>query len=153
MDSDSAVLIAAIAADREAMAKRLEALNDAVQRPQWETDAAVSDHVGTCIHHWYGGAEGILERLCRAFEGKLPAGDRWHNQLLDQMALDLGATRGPVIAGETRDALRKVLAFRHFFRHAYAAEWEPELLEMAVGNLRRAADLFDRDIDGFLGKF
>lgn len=73
MSADRTVLLAAIAGDREAMRRRVSAIRAAKERPDWGMDVAIGDHVGTSIHHWYGGVEGVLERLIRAFEGKLPS--------------------------------------------------------------------------------
>jgi len=153
LDSAAAtILAAAIAADRVTLARRIDALREARARPAWGDDDALNDHVATCIHHWYGAAESVLERVVRAFEGSVPAGERWHNELLDQAALELPGIRAAVLRDPTRDALRKVLAFRHFFRHAYAVSWERDRLELAVADCLSAAPLLDADLDALLAR-
>ncbi len=151
-EAEAAILRAAVAADREAMARRVAAVREAMARPAWGDDDALSDHVATCIHHWYGGAESILERVARALDGKLPSGDRWHQALLEQLALDLPGTRSAVLRPSTRESLRRVLGFRHFFRHAYDTAWDDQRLALAVADLEAAAALLAEDLDALVGR-
>ncbi|MGO8995156.1 MAG: hypothetical protein ACLQVI_17715 [Polyangiaceae bacterium] len=79
------------------------------------------------LHHAYGAVESALTRVARAFDGP-PEGADWHQALLDAMALEIEGLRPAVLSpASVRDA-RVLLAFRHFFRHAYAATWDAERL-------------------------
>jgi len=79
------------------------------------------------LHHAYGAVEAALTRVAKCFEG-VPGGAEWHQELLSSMALDIDTVRPAVLSAASVAQLRKLLAFRHFFRHAYAAAWDPEQL-------------------------
>ncbi len=79
----------------------------------------------------YGAIESALERIARTIEGSVPAGRDWNVALLEGMALEIEGVRPPVLSPTSLALLRRLLAFRHFFRHAYAATLD----------LRRLADL------------
>jgi hypothetical protein len=51
------------------------------------------------------------------------------------MGLELPGVRPAVLSRASVDALRRLLGFRHFFRHAYAVELDPVQLDA----LRREA--------------
>jgi hypothetical protein len=84
--------------------------------------------VALALHHAYTGIEAILLRVARALEGEEPSGPDWHKELLEEMALNLPDVRPAILSAETIAALRLLLAFRHFFRHAYTTELSPARL-------------------------
>ena len=75
-----------------------------------------------CLHHAYCAIESALVRISRALEGRLPAGPDWHQELLESMALEIEAVRPAALSASSLTPLRRLLGFRHFFRHAYAVE-------------------------------
>lgn len=72
------------------------------------------------LHAWYTGLESILERIARVLEGSVPTGPSSHQELLRNMTLPLSEVRPAIIPSELHPELSELLAFRHFFRHAYA---------------------------------
>jgi len=72
------------------------------------------------LHDYYTAAETLFERVARLLDGDVPGGDRWHRDLLQQMATDLLPVRGALLRGEDLPWLEDLLKFRHFLRHAYA---------------------------------
>jgi hypothetical protein len=87
------------------------------------------------LHHAYSGVEAILERTTRTIEGGLPEGPDSHRALLDAAALDIEDIRPPLISRATLAGLHELRGFRHFVRHAYAVDLDPERLS----DLRRRA--------------
>jgi hypothetical protein len=79
--------------------------------------------VAVALDHYYSSIEASLEMVGRVFDLAMPAGADWHRALLHGMRKG-SATRPPVLASETADGLEDLLAFRHFLRHAYAADLE-----------------------------
>ena len=77
------------------------------------------------------------------FDTATPVGADWHRSLLRSMRLAT-ETRPPVITCEAADGLEDLLAFRHFLRHAYAAELEWDRLRDLAAALpalqRKVAD-------------
>jgi hypothetical protein len=97
------------------------------------------------LHHGYGAIESALERVARSIEGSLPAGRDWHVALLENMSLDIEGIRPRVLSEESLGLLRGLLAFRHFFRHAYAISLEAPRLEALRGEVLALRAPLDQD--------
>ena len=83
--------------------------------PSFERLAALS----TVLNSFYTGIERIFERIASQVDPTQPDGERWHIELLNQVARP-SESRPAVISEQSRQALRDYLAFRHRSRHAYA---------------------------------
>jgi hypothetical protein len=119
-------LRAEVTSDREAFEKLVEELEalplDDEPGPGDLARAAVA------LHHGYGAIEAALARLARTLGEGVPEGEDWHQALLKVMGLAVEGVRPPVLSPETVDGLRRLLGFRHFFRHAYAISLDSERL-------------------------
>jgi hypothetical protein len=120
-------LRAEVASDLEAFRSRVNELRappplSSAGRPQL-AEAAVA------LHHAYGAVEAALSRIARAIDDGLPEGPDWHQSLLHVMALAIPSVRPPVLSKDALDVLQRLLAFRHFFRHAYAIDLDGSRLE------------------------
>ena len=104
--------------------------------PTFERLAALSQ----VLISFYTGLERIFERVARRIDHSLPQGERWHTDLLHQVARPTDE-RLALISEETRQSLREYLAFRHHSRHAYAhhLEW-PRMKDLVI----RVSDTWDR---------
>ena len=110
--------------------------------------------VAVALHHGYSAIETALSRVARAIEGSLPTGPDWHQELVESMALDIPEVRPAILSQETLPLLRRLLAFRHFFRHAYAVPLDPAQLadlraqaEALRAPLRADLEKLDRFLD------
>jgi len=107
-----------ISEDREAMALRVAEIEEAtthLQERPWTSHAAMA------VHGWYTALEATLERIARTLDGDVPGGERWHRDLLSQLTVEVPGVRPAVLPRALLPELLELLAFRHFFRHAYAA--------------------------------
>lgn len=145
-----AVLLAEVGADRMALAGHATHVRTALASAPWQPGDPLLSVVAVALHHYYGGAEAIFERIAKAFEGAPDRGPRWHADLLERMALDLPRVRPAVIGREAHTALVELLGFRHFFRHAYAVAFHPAKLERRALDLAVADAALARDLDRFL---
>ena len=120
-------LRAEIESDREAFEARIVELRglDLTSETTAEADLA---QAALALHHAYSAVESLLERVSRTIEGGLPEGADWHQALLEAMALDIDEVRPRVLGDESMRLLRRLLAFRHFLRHAYAVKLARERL-------------------------
>lgn len=143
------VLRAEVEADLGALATHHEVTTRALGVADWSADTPVVSVVAVALHHYYGAAESIFERIARFFEGLPERGDRWHIDLLQAMALRIDDIRPAVLRAETLHGLRELLAFRHFFRHAYAVSFDPVKLRRAAEDLVRTHPLLAADLDRF----
>ena len=139
-------LRAEIASDRAALSACLDELAALSLTPP-AADRGDLARVAVALHHAYSAYETILVRLAREFEGEPAAGPDWHQALLDRMSLELEGVRPRVIAAESQAALRLLLGFRHFFRHAYAVALDPERLEALRSRAVSSRELLSADLD------
>jgi hypothetical protein len=120
-----------------------------------EDDVVSHGYVALTVHRFYTACEAIFERIARECEGNLPVGADSHQALLDDMGLELPSVRPAVLRDETAHALRPLLRFRHFVRHAYAVRWDPERLRAVAGAMLAVWPLVDADLvafDAFLSR-
>lgn len=144
--ADLATLIASINGDRRA-AERHAAL--ALRLSDRLDDEVSQSAFAGSLHHFYSALESIAERVLRAFDETIPKGDRWHQELLELASLDVPDHRPALFAETTLPLLRRSLAFRHFFRHAYAATWDPVELARNAAILRALVPLVEADLERF----
>lgn len=104
--------------------------------------------VAVALDHYYSSIEASLEMIGRIFDSASPAGSDWHRSLLRKMEL-ASATRPPVLAPETAAGLEDLLAFRHFLRHAYAAELEWKRMGGLAAALPGIRQQVKKDISNF----
>jgi hypothetical protein len=120
-------LRAEIASDLAAYGSWVEEL--AGLAPLTASPRATLAQVAVALHHAYGAVESALARISRLLEDSPPEGPDWHQNLLSGMALDVEGVRPAVLSGTALAALRRLLGFRHFFRHAYAVDLDGARLE------------------------
>lgn len=142
-----------LAVDREALRRMESKLRSLQTSPPQPLDEAHLAFGAVCIHGWYTGLETLIERVLTAIDQSTPSGARSHAELLSQAAIELPGMRPALFPHALVGTLSKVLSFRHFFRHAYAVEWDPEEIRkniervlMLEPSIRTALDAFD----GFL---
>jgi hypothetical protein len=111
-----------------------------------QRDRGLLAAVAVDLHRYYTGVENALERIERTLAAPPPYGPTWHRDLLWGATRPLGDARPAVLDAATATALDPVLAFRHFFRHAYAVELDPLRLANVVGSLCTAHPLVERDM-------
>jgi uncharacterized protein YutE (UPF0331/DUF86 family) len=91
--------------------------------------------VAALLHNFYNGVENVLKQAMRAAGRPLPQGDSWHKDLL------ASAVEAGLLPSELGTELRRYLAFRHFFSHAYSLDLHAARMEPLVAD---AASLFER---------
>ncbi len=81
--------------------------------------------IASVLHSFYTGLENIFKCVAKDIDLSVPTGDRWHRQLLQQMASEK-EVRGAVLTTATVERLVEYLGFRHYYRHGYSffLEWE-----------------------------
>lgn len=142
-------------ADRRVLAIRAELERDwANVRVQAERAQSVdpaagapeASHVALALDHAYEGFEQILLRLERALSLPERTGASWHRAILSDATLPIPGVRPALVPARAEREWEHLLAFRHFLRHAYAAELDPERLRRNVQRLAQAVELTDSSL-------
>ncbi len=93
------------------------------------------DGVALNLHGFYSGLERIFELVATAVYGKKPEGEKWHQELLTQMASELPGTRPAVLSDVSSNGLDAYRGFRHVVRNVYAYKFDPMKIKTLVENL------------------
>lgn len=87
--------------------------------------------VAALMHNFYNGVENILKQPFSNGDYAIPTRSAWHRELLSK------SVEYQLISDSIADELKKYLAFRHFFSHAYALELYPERLEHLAKGIQK----------------
>lgn len=105
--------------------------------------------LGSYLHQFYNGIEGILERIATQIDRHVPRGEHSHAELLQQMSEAQGDLRPAVVDSVLWFQLDELRRFRNFFRHAYGHKliWEKlrrnvEAMRPVLAQLRAQLTVF-----------
>jgi len=107
------------------------------------------DSVALNLHSFYSGLERIFVIIARQLDQVFPSGERWHRDLLEQMAEERLEERPAVLSVRTLDLLDDFLAFRHLIRSLYAFELDVERLRYLIDQLPEAFFCIKQDLGSF----
>ena len=93
------------------------------------------------LHNMYNGIENVMKQFLLAHDLRMPSGESWHRDLLLKIASE------DLVTESTAEELKRYLAFRHFFNHAYALDLDPDRLKPLIADARRVFDALKKDID------
>ena len=97
----------------------------------------------------YTGFEKIFERIANEIDKQLPKGERWHTDLLTQMA-ERCPERPPVISEGTQQRLEQLLRFRHKVNNIYGDELIYEKAEAHATSITELFTSVSEDLDTFI---
>ena len=103
------------------------------------------------IHNLYSAFEQLFETVVHFFENRLEE-ERYHIDLLRRMRLEIEGIRPALVSDGAFDLLDELRRFRHFFRHAYTAELNPDKLDDLLGNVRRLREIHRQDVKKFIDR-
>lgn len=130
------------------VAQATGAVDRAIQHPQdqdYFLAAAAFD-----LHGFYTGVERLLEMIAREVDGGQPTGQRWHRELLTQMALAMPGLRPAVLSSDTSTALTEYLEFRHVVRNVYTFNLRAGRVVELVGGVRAVYEQVTHDLLAFV---
>lgn len=92
-------------------------------------------HLAALLHAYYNAFETLVERIARELDGGVPTGERWHEALLLQATIEIPGVRPAIVDASLHDGLHALRKFRHFFRHSYGLELDPDKVVENAGRL------------------
>lgn len=84
------------------------------------------DSVALNLPGFYSGLERLFQLVAKHIDGHLPAGQNWHQVLLQAMGHEIVDIRPALIHIEQIDKLDEFRRFRHVVRNVYATNLIPE---------------------------
>ena len=128
--SEISKLVQFVAASMEKIDELASSIDDAAgKNDDANIDVGAKAFLAVELHRYYTGLESVLERIVRVIDGTIPAGESWHRDLLMVASRPISNLRPTVLDAKAAGALHRLLAFRHFFRHAYFVELDWNELE------------------------
>jgi hypothetical protein len=115
-----------------------------------DSDAGDIETAAACamLHSFYTEIEKILNLIARECDGRMPPSDKWHKELLNQMAAPTN-TRPAVITSDLVEILSEFLAFRHLFRGASIALMRWDKLSPLVAKVDQTYLQARRELETF----
>lgn len=105
--------------------------------------------IADSLSKYYTCLETVFLRISKFFENDLSP-SRWHQDLLDRMALDIPEIRPAVIGGRTCKCLRELLRFRHFTRYYFELDYDWDRISFIQKKFADAVDLVQTDLSSFI---
>ena len=102
------------------------------------------------LHGFYTGLERIFKSVASTIDDRIPAGENWHKELLEQMTLEIEGIRPALLSNAARDLLDEFLRFRHRVRNIYSFNLLPERVKNLVEKLPEAHERAKRDLFAFI---
>lgn len=101
------------------------------------------------LQNFYMGVEQAFEEIAKQVDEFLPTGASSHQELLEQMALEIPNTRPVVIQSATLESLNEYRGFRHVVIHRYGFELHPGRIQELVKALPNCYNNLSKDIKVF----
>ncbi len=137
-------LLAEIRADRGALDARTQEVRSFAESA---ASAERASALALALDRAYTALESILERIARTLEGDIPVGPDWHRALLHNASLDIPGVRPPLLRAPTIAAADHLRRFRHFLRHAYAADLDAQRLDTLARVWLESGDALAADLN------
>lgn len=133
-------------ADLEGVVERVE--------QAWGQGTATADNLyfdsaALNMHSFYSGLEKLFEKIAISIDCSLPEGANWHQELLNQMSLQIKNVRPAVISDKLKDNLESYRGFRHVVRNVYSYRISADKMRPLAKKIRTVYSQVDRELSTF----
>ncbi|RKX79652.1 MAG: hypothetical protein DRP87_02385 [Spirochaetes bacterium] len=104
--------------------------------------------ISDILVNYYTCLETIFLRISQFFENDLNT-EKWHQDLLEKMTLEIEDIRKAVIAEESYSILSELLKFRHFKRYYFELDYDWDKLDYLQKKFVRLQPLIREDLNQF----
>ncbi len=144
------VLARRLAAEIDAELANLNALEREFENRPEQDDSYSLRARGSILHDLYAGVERILVRIAHELNGGVPQAEQWHQQLIEDMRLEIPGVRPAVVDSALARTLGEYLRFRHVFRHVYGSALEADRMRPLEQRLPATLASFRQQVRAFL---
>ena len=116
--------------------------------PELGRRAATASLLSDILEHYYTSFETLFLRISQYFENELIA-EKWHQDLLDKMTIEVPGVRQRVVSRQVYERLRELLRFRHFRRYYYELDYDWDKLDYLNKKLIELIPGARNDLAGF----
>lgn len=129
--------------------KVVKAAQSQAQKAQAMGDIDFYQAAALSLQNYYMGAERIFEEIAQQIDQSFPFGANSHQQLLQQMSLDIPQTRPPLLSPESLEQLNEYRSFRHVVMHRYGFELRLDQVQALVEQLPICHQQLTQDVESF----
>ena len=149
MSKPGAILVARIRTDLPELAFLVERARQGWDKAKSMNDDFYLDVVALNLHGFYSGLEKIFEKIASGVDGCVPSAANWHQELLNQMSMEIPKVRPAVISQEMRDMLEDFRGFRHVVRNVYTYHLNPEKIELLITKIEPVLEKLTAELNAF----
>ncbi len=138
--------------DMNRQVKMIEQVYEKIQQRtrEYEANEERMESLAYQLHNLYCAFEDLMKIVATEFENRISERADWHIQMLRRMTEQIPTIRPALFSQESFPLLDELRAFRHWFRHAYSYEVEPDKLGIVVTKANKLRDTYKTDIQRFL---
>lgn len=149
MKKEGVVLSARIQSELKDLSILTDRIKTAWQKARDTKDEFYLDSVALNLHGFYSGVERIFEKIASSIDGSVPSGLNWHQELLNQMAVEVPRIRPAVISVELKGSLEEYRGFRHVVRNVYTYRLAPDKLKPLVKDINKVWKKINKELSAF----
>lgn len=134
----------------------LEEINKAVQRAKkaWEfaqkkDEILYLDSLALNLHSFYNGIERIFERVAENIDEFKPGNINWHQEILNQMTLEVPNVRPALISQDLKEKLDEYRAFRHVVRNIYSHNFKVDKMKNLIESIDKIYNEIESNFQDF----
>ena len=105
--------------------------------------------IADILVNYYTCLETMFHRISQFFENSLHR-EKWHQDLLEKMTLQIDGIREAVISDQTYRILLELLKFRHFKRYYFELDYDWDKLKFLQKKFDQVQILIQKDLDRFM---
>ena len=105
--------------------------------------------VAVNLQHFYTSLETIFKRIIKEIEGNVPQGKSRHQELLEQISIEIENVRPALISKNIKQELDELRRFRHIVRHGYEYELDWQQIKPLIKSLDKIETQLEKDIKEF----
>ncbi len=149
MNAEGAVLASKILVELKELSALVDRAGQAWERAKKNSDDFYLDSVALNLHGFYSGLERIFKRIASSVDNFVPSGSNWHQELLDQISIEVQGVRPPVISIELKDKLEEYRGFRHVVRNVYTYHLNPEKIKGLIEGVQAVKKKVETELNEF----